>query len=172
MLLGRSTRSLHRPASLQPGHVCNLRGRFRVDGGGYRFAVGGSSAHTDRRTGVSVTVTGALTERPAVVTAKPCASADEALGIGVRVIYPAGTTIQPRLTVAMSDQTLYGYVSAGVGRPLPTGLTVSYHSSWPTVVAVGTGGEIRTVAPGVATVTATVTYQGAKATGQFVVKVR
>jgi len=127
-------------------------GRWVVDPGRYRFELGSSSV--DIQQSVELTVAGPLTPVPAVVTV----TADE-------VVAAPGTQVQPRLTVAMNDDTLY------LGA-LPDGMTVALTSDRPGVVAVEADGTVRTVAPGVATVTATVTYGGASATADMVLVVR
>jgi beta-glucosidase len=88
------------------------------------------------------------------------------------VYFPRGTEVEPRLTVAMTDDRLWGYVTRGKSTPLPSGMTVRYQSNRPAVVLVDPTGTIRTVEPGVATVTATVSYQGVTASTTFVVDVR
>jgi hypothetical protein len=96
---------------------------------------------------------------------------DGARGIAQRVQIPLGSRIDPQLTVALSDQSRYGYIAVGQSRPLPAGMTVRYVSDRPPVVAVGRDG-LRARHGGVATVTATVAYHGATARGSFVVAVR
>ena len=49
---------------------------------------------------------------------------------------------------------------------------MAFRSNRPQVVAVTGAGTVATVAPGVATVTATLSYQGASVTTDFVVLVR
>jgi beta-glucosidase len=68
-----------------------------------------------------------------------------------------GSRIDPRVTVALTDQSLLG----------PGAVAVHYASNRPAVV----GDDLRARRPGVATITATVTYHGGTATGTFVVKV-
>ena len=143
-------------------------GRFTVDNGPYGIQLGTSSADIQQQ--ALVTVTGAIQPVPATVTASPVAPGDAANGVSTRVIFPAGTTIDPQLTVAMNDQSLYGYIIKGSSTPLPPGTTVRYSSDRPSVVAAGPSG-IQTVGSGVATVTATVTYHGASSSTSFVVDV-
>jgi beta-glucosidase len=119
---------------------------------------------------VYVAEPGHVPASPAVVTAKPVVAGDAARGIAQRVRFPAGSRIDPQLTVALADQSLFGYVTAGQSRPLPPGMSVRYTSNRPSVVAAGPDGlEARHA--GVATVTATVTYEGGSATGSFVMSV-
>ena len=59
----------------------------------------------------------------------------------------------------MNDDTLYGWIDPGQSKPFPSGMTFSYSSDRPGVVSVD-GSTIRTVANGVATITATATYHG------------
>jgi regulation of enolase protein 1 (concanavalin A-like superfamily) len=96
--------------------------------------------------------------------------ADAARGIQQRVMFPVSTRVDPRLTVSMNDQSLYGYIHAGGSRALPAGMRVRYTSDNPAVVRVS-GGTVRTLSNGVATITAFATYHGATASGQFVVRV-
>ena len=86
-------------------------------------------------------------------------------------MFDVNKTITPQLTVAMADQKLYGYITKGQSTALPTGAVVTYSSDRPAVVAVGTDQSLTTVAPGVATVTATLTYNGASAKTSFVADV-
>jgi beta-glucosidase len=146
------------------------QGRWVVDSGTYGLQLGGSSA--DIRQQTTVRVGGALRPAPSVVTAKPVVSGDGAQGIADRVFFPAGAVVDPQLTVGMSDDTLYGYVTKGASRSLPAGMTVRYRSNRPSVVSVDRAGAIHTVRAGVATVTATVTYRGAGRSADFVVYVR
>jgi beta-glucosidase len=144
--------------------------RYVVDPGRYVLSVGPSSA--DERGRATVRVTGRLRPVLAGATVKAQAEGDAAAGVANRVVFAPGTVVRPQLTVAMSDDTLYGYVTRGRGTPLPDGLSVRYRSNRPGVVAVDRRGVIRTVATGVATVTADVTYGGRRASIQFVVYVR
>ena len=146
-------------------------GGFRVDPGRYGLQLASSSADRDVRQQAYISVGGQLQPTPAVVTAKPVVPGDSARGIAQRVLIPAGSRIDPQLSVSLSDQSLYGYITAGRSRPLPAGMTVRYHSDRPAVVATGSGG-LRAGRGGVATVTATVAYRGTTASGTFVVVVR
>jgi beta-glucosidase len=146
-------------------------GAYTVDSGRYGFQLASSAADADVRQQAFVTVSGALHPKPAVVTAKPVAPGDAAAGIPQRLIFRAGSRIDPQLTVALSDESLYGYVTKGAGRPLPQGVDVTYASNRPQVVAAGPDGLVAQ-GRGVATVTATVRYGGGEATGTFVVYVR
>jgi beta-glucosidase len=146
------------------------RGRYVVDPGTYGLQLGASSADVRRQT--IVTVGGALRPEPSVVNAKPVVSGDGAQGIADRVFFPAGAVVDPQLTVAMSDDTLYGYITKGAGKPLPPGMTVRYRSNRPGVVSVDRHGVVRTVGNGVATISATVTYKGDSKAADFVVYVR
>ncbi|HEU5157876.1 MAG TPA: glycoside hydrolase family 3 C-terminal domain-containing protein [Streptosporangiaceae bacterium] len=146
--------------------------RYVVDRGRYGIQLGTSSADADIQRQTTVTVSGALRPTPAVVTAKPVAAGDAARGIASRVFIPRDTVVDPQLTVGMSDDTLFGHITRGASRPLPPGMTVRYRSNRPAVVSVDRAGVVRTAAPGVATVTATVTYRGAMASSRFVVYVR
>lgn len=85
--------------------------------------------------------------------------------------FPPNATVDPQLTVSMADESSYGYVTKGASVPLPEGLTVTYRSDRPQVVRVDGNGIIRTAGAGVATVTATVRYNGRSASTTFVVHV-
>ena len=143
-------------------------GRFVVDPGRYVFAFGPSSAEPRAR--ATVEVSGALTPVPVTASVLPRAATDPAGGPG-RVAFPTGVAIEPQLTVAVADDTLYGYVGPGASRPLPPGMSVTYASNRPAVVRAD-GATLHTVGPGVATVTATVTHHGTTVTTTFVVTVR
>jgi beta-glucosidase len=145
--------------------------RWVVDPGRYEFQVARSSDDADVVARDTVRVSGRLHPVPRVVTAKPRAAGDGARDIQSRVIYPVGATVRPRVTVAMSDDRLYGAVAKGAGRPLPRGVTVGYRSDRPGVVAVRRDGGIRTVGEGVATVTATVSDGRVRRSTDFVVRV-
>lgn len=148
---------------------------FKVDTGKYQIQVGTNSAEISL-TG-DINVTGELNIVPAVVTAKPSQTGDDELGIEERLIFDKGKKVFPKLTVAMNDESIYGYIikqqssfHKKSSTPLPEGMTVTYSSNRPEVVSVN-GDEIRTEAPGVATITATVTYNGESVSTDFVVYV-
>jgi hypothetical protein len=109
---------------------------------------------------------------PSVVNVKPTMQGDAAADIPQRLIFPQGAAVVPNTTVAMNDDTLYGYVTKGAAKPFPDGLTTTYSSNRPSVVSVDANGLIRTRRAGVATLTATATYNDASATGTFIVYVR
>jgi beta-glucosidase len=145
--------------------------RYRVDDGRYGLQLGTSSS--DIRQRALITVTGALRPVPSVVTVQPVMPGDAARGVAQRVFFPAGAAIIPQLTVSLSDQSSYGYITRGQSVPLPAGMTVRYASDRPGAVSVsGDGTALRAVAAGPATITATVTYQGRTAAGTFIVDVR
>ncbi|MEO3923368.1 glycoside hydrolase family 3 C-terminal domain-containing protein [Micromonosporaceae bacterium B7E4] len=135
-------------------------GRYVVDPGAYAFQVGRSSADTDPRLRAVVTVRGALRPALSVVT------------VTAPTLVSPGTGLSPKLTVAMTDDTRYGYRAEGAGTPLPAGATVRYRSNRPQVVSVDPSGGIRAVSTGVATITATVSYRGVSRSADFVVGVR
>lgn len=143
--------------------------RYTVDPGVYELQLGSSSADVAAK--AYVRIGGTLRRTPSVVTAKPAQAGDDAQGIVQRVTFGEDTTVDPHLTVAMADESLYGYVTKGASVPLPKGLTVTYRSDRPQVVRVDHGGVIRTVGSGVATVTTIVRYNGGTATTSFVVHV-
>lgn len=142
--------------------------RYVVDDGQYGLQLGSSSVDIAQQ--VLVSVTGALRPVPSVVTVQPVLPADAAAGVTQRVFVPAGATIAPHVTVSLSDQGLYGYITKGQSTPLPAGMTVRYRSDHPDVVSAR-GSVIRAMAAGPATITATVTYHGHTAQGTFVVDV-
>jgi beta-glucosidase len=142
--------------------------RYTVEDGLYGLQLGSSSADIAQQ-GL-VTVTGALRPVPSVVTVQPVLPGDAASGVAQRVFFPAGSSIQPQVTVSLSDQSLYGYITRGQSTPLPAGMTVRYTSDRPDVVSAR-GSVLRAMAAGPATITATVTYHGHTARGTFVVDV-
>lgn len=146
--------------------------RFAVDQGRYGIQVSTSSADSDIQAQGLIDVHGALTQEPSVLTAKPrIAATDDARGISQRVQFPEGATIDPGLTVAMNDDSLYGWIAPGHSKPIPHGATIRYTSNRPGVVSVDHDGTIRTVRNGVVTITATVRYHGRTASTSFVVRV-
>jgi beta-glucosidase len=149
----------------------NASNRYVVDPGVYEVRLGTSSADADVAARASVRIGGTLRPTPSVVTAKPTQAGDAAQGVVQRVTFAKGTTVDPQLTVSMRDESIYGYVTKGASVPLPAGLAVGYRSDRPQVVRVDGGRTIRTVGSGVATVTATVHYNGGTASTSFVVRV-
>ena len=120
-----------------------------------------------------------MTIVPAVLTAKPSETGDEAKGIEERLIFDKNKVVNPKLTVAMNDESLCGYIIKDQESPIkklsnnvafPDGMTFTYSSNRPSVVAVNDN-VITTVAPGVATITATATYNGKTVSTDFVVYV-
>jgi len=144
--------------------------RFAVHDGTYGIEIASSAAPQDVQLSRSVLVNGTLTPRPSVVSASPQMPGDAARGIQQRVMFPESTIVEPHITVSMNDASLYGYIHKGASKPLPPGARVSFASDNPAVVKVS-GHGVRTVANGVATITASVTYHGSTASGQFVVRV-
>ena len=145
--------------------------RYAVEDGLYGLQLGTSSSAIAQQ--VFITVSGALHPVPSVVTVQPVRPGDPAAGVAQRVYFPVGSTIVPQVTVALSDQTLVGYITAGQSTPLPPGMIVRYSSDHPDVVSVSRGGSaILAAGPGPATITATVFYHGRTATGTFVVDVQ
>jgi beta-glucosidase len=145
--------------------------RYQVGDGRYGLQLGSSSR--DIAGQAFIQVTGALRPVPSVVTIQPVLPGDAASGVAQRVYFPAGAAIVPQLTVSLSDQSLYGYITKGQSTPLPAGMTVRYSSDHPAVVSVSPDGSaLRAVSPGPATITATVRYRGRTATGHVVVDVQ
>lgn len=145
--------------------------RYTVYDGRYGLQLGTSSSDIARQ--ALIRVTGKLRPVPSVVTASPVMPGDAAAGIAQRVFFPVGATIVPQVTVSLSDQSLYGYITKGQSTPLPRGMIVRYASDHPGVVSVSRNGSaLRAVGAGPATITATVLYRGRVATGTFVVDVQ
>jgi beta-glucosidase len=144
--------------------------RYQVDDGLYGLQLGTSSAGIAQQ--ALIKVTGALRPVPSVVTVQPVMPGDAAAGVAQRVFFPAGAAIIPQVTVSLSDQSLYGYITKGHGTPLPAGMIVRYSSDHPGVVSVSGGTALRAVGAGPATITATVMFHGRTATGSFTVDVR
>ena len=86
-------------------------------------------------------------------------------------MFPEGVVIDPGLTVAMNDDTLYGFLEPGQSKPFPAGHDLQLHEQPPGRRLGRRDGVIRTVANGAATVTATATYDGVSRSTQFVVRV-
>ena len=144
--------------------------RYQVDEGLYGLQLGTSSSDIAQQ--AFIEVSGALQPVPSVVTVQPVMPSDPANGVAQRVFFPAGSTIVPQITVSLSDQSLYGYITKGQSIPLPSGMTVRDHSDRPQVVSVSHGGAaLHAVGAVPATITATVIYHGKTATGSFVVDV-
>ncbi|HEY3872308.1 MAG TPA: glycoside hydrolase family 3 C-terminal domain-containing protein [Actinocrinis sp.] len=146
-------------------------GRYQAYDGTYGLELGTSSE--DIKQQATIRVTGALHPTPSIVTVQPVLPGDAAAGVAQRVDFPTGSTIVPQLTVSLSDQSLYGYITKGQSTPLPAGMTVRYSSNNPHVVSVSHHGTVlRAVGAGPATITATVSYHGRSATGTVVVDVQ
>ena len=145
-------------------------GKYVVDNGRYGVQISKSSADADIQAQDFVQVSGSLKPVISVVTVKVTQEGDAALDIPSRVLVEEGKVILPQITVAMNDETLYGYIKKGGSVPLPVGMTVQYSSNRPEAVSVGADGAIRAVASGVATITATVTYEGVSKSVDFVVR--
>ena len=150
--------------------------RFVVDTGAYEIQVGTNSADVPLKGTISVS--GSMKIVPKVLTVKPSQEGDESIGVEERLIFDKGKIVNPKLTVAMNDESLYGYIikqqSSLVKQKetteFPEGMTFTYESNRPSVVSVE-GDEIKTVGPGVATITATATYNGETVSTDFVVYV-
>ena len=128
--------------------------RFEVYNGAYQLQV--NKNHKEIELTKDFTVTGALTPKISVVTAKAVQNGDKEKDIPHRVRFDLGKTVDPQLTIAMSDDTLYGYVMKGQSRDIPENFEITYESNRPNIVSVEDG-VIRTRKSGVATITATVT---------------
>ena len=145
--------------------------RYQVYDGRYRVEIAGSAADGDILAQRDVTVSGRLTPVPATLTAKPTMFGDAQRHIQSRVMFPENATIIPHLTVAMNDESLYGFIERGQSRPFPAGMRFAFSSDHPDVVAVSRGGVLRTLRNGVATITARATWHGVTRSTQFVVRV-
>jgi beta-glucosidase len=146
--------------------------RFEVDRGVYGVQISTSSADGDVQVQDRINVSGTLTAKPSVLTARPrIADGDTASGVSQRVLFPEGVEIDPGLTMAMYDDMLYGWIAPHQSKPLPPGTQLRFSTDRPSVVSVDRSGVIRTVANGAATITATATYHGASASTSFVVRV-
>ena len=143
--------------------------RYEVDDGLYGIQIGSSA--DDVLLQRFVTVSGSLTPVPSALTAMPTMLGDAARGIQQRVMFPENAVVKPDLTVSMNDESLYGYISAGHSKPFPAGMQLAFTSDHPDVVDVDPDGTIRTLRNGVATITATASYQGASTSTQFVIRV-
>jgi beta-glucosidase len=148
------------------------RGKWVVDSGRYGVQISRSSANADIKLHSFVQVTGSISPVPSVITVKPTQAGDAAQDIPIRVLFEEDHVVVPNVTVAMNDDTLYGYIMKNKSKSFPAGMTLSYSSNHPKVVSVAGSGVIRTVGGGVATVTATVTYGGVSKSTQFVIQVQ
>ena len=123
----------------------------------------------------TVATIGTIAETPTTLTAKPIQTGDAANNVAQRVMFDVNKNDHcRRLTVAMADQKLYGYITKGQSTALPHGMTIQYSSDRPDVVSVSQGqvSVLRAVGAGPATITVTVRYHGQTATGTFVVDVQ
>ncbi|MDR0570938.1 MAG: glycoside hydrolase family 3 C-terminal domain-containing protein [Clostridiales Family XIII bacterium] len=155
--------------------------KYVVDEGAWQLQVGAACNNIALSQNFSVT-RGQITEKPQVVTFKPNQTGDADKGIAERLIYNKGVEVDPHTAVSMNNEAMYGYIiannvpgysdmsKAGIVKVADIPGTVTYSSNRPEVAAVE-GGKIVTKNPGVATITATVTYNGASAEGEFVVLV-
>jgi beta-glucosidase len=155
-------------------------GRYTVDDGRYWLLISNSAGPADTQLQRPVSVSGKLLPVPSTVSASPTMPGDAARGIQSRVMFPEDTVVLPNVTVAMNDQSLVRAANvAGAGdvagvarrRVRPPKMSVHFASDRPGVAAVARNGTIRTLSPGVATITATATYRGVSKSTQFVVRV-
>ncbi len=146
-------------------------GHFVVPEGRYGVQIAASALDSDIELGSYVQVSRPPQPMLGALSAQPAMPGDAARGIQRRVMFPQGTTVLPRLTLSMNDQSLYGYLSPGHTRPLPTGAVVRLRSNHPTVVSVQSDGSLHTLDNGVATITATISRNGVSRSTQFVVRV-
>ncbi len=144
---------------------------FVVPGGRYGIQIAASALDSDIELGGYLQVSRQPQPVLAALSAQPTMSGDAARGIQRRVMFPLRTTVLPGLSVSMNDQSLYGHLSPGRDRPLPTGARLRLRSNRPAVVSVQSDGTLRTVENGVATITATISLNGVSRSTQFVVRV-
>lgn len=147
-------------------------GRFVVDRGRYAIQLARSAGDGDIQQQAFVDVSGSLRPVPSVVTVKPVAEGDAAQGIVQRVMFSQGAVIDPQLTVTMNDDSQFGFIERDAGRPLPTGARTSFRSNRSQVVTIDRRGTIRAVGSGVATVTASLEFNGVARSVDFVVLVK
>ena len=149
---------------------------YKVDTGRYQVQVGTNSAEANLTK--DFTVSGEMREYPVLLTVKANQRGDSENGVEERLIYDKNQYVNPQLTVCMSNEKLYGYIIAQQkspikalkSTPLPEGMTFTYESNRPSVVRVD-GDKIKTVGPGVATVTVTGKLGSDVVTADFVVYV-
>ncbi len=150
---------------------------YKVDTGKYQVQVGTNSAEANLTK--DFTVSGEMREYPVLLTVKANQRGDTENGVEERLIYDKNQYVNPQLTVCMSNEKLYGYIIAQQrspikqkqSTPLPEGMTFTYESNRPSVVKVD-GDKIKTVGPGVATVTVTGKLGSDVVTADFVVYVQ
>ncbi|HMA97742.1 MAG TPA: glycoside hydrolase family 3 C-terminal domain-containing protein, partial [Polyangiaceae bacterium] len=146
------------------------QGRMVIDNGHYGIQIGKSAS--DIEATEFVRVTGSLKVEPSVVTVKPIVQGDDASGIIHRLQFPQNAIIDPRPTVTLSDDRIFGYITKGESRSLPCDLRIRYSSNRPEIVSVNRHGVIRTgTVSGVATVTVVAEYRGESTSNSFVVNV-
>jgi len=145
-------------------------GAYEVDSGRYGIQVSNDAA--DVVLGKDITVHGSLKAEISNVTVKPTQAGDAEADIPTRVLFDKDVEVIPQITVAMSDDTLYGYIANGESVDLPRGMDVSYSSNRSNIVSVDRRGNIETHrTAGVATITATVKYKGERESVDFIVYV-
>jgi beta-glucosidase len=145
--------------------------RYEAYDGLYALRLGSSSSDVAQQ--AFINVSGALDPALSAVTVQAVMPGDAAQGVVQRVFFPAGAAILPELTVSLTDQSLSGYIVNGQSTPLPAGMIVRYSSDHPDAVRVSHDGRSLTaVGTGPATITATVWYHGATATGSVTVDVQ
>lgn len=135
-----------------------------------RFA---SSSSNDAKSQQQTTL--AITQTPdprlAHVTVQLQAANDADNDVSRRLIFQPDSLVAPKITLAMSDQSLYGYIRRGQSKPLPDGASVTYSSNRGGVLSTD-GKTVRAVGSGVATLTTTVKYGDQKMSAQSVVVVQ
>ena len=123
--------------------------KFEMDLGAYTVSLR-ANCQAEPYTSAVLNVTKDITESPKVVT----------LYTDKMVAYELNQEIGSSFAVAMKNDLLYNARAAK-----PEGLTVSYASSNENVATVNEQGVITTVGEGVATISATVSYNGGEAVG-------
>ncbi|HVZ37395.1 MAG TPA: glycoside hydrolase family 3 C-terminal domain-containing protein, partial [Polyangiaceae bacterium] len=117
-------------------------GRFGLDAERHVFTLGFSSAAADAQQSLGLQLSGVLDAVPSVVSVKPALPEDDAAGIEKRLIFPRNALVAPRLTVALGDDSLFGYISAGKSVPLPGDLQVTYASNREDIVSIDAAGAL------------------------------
>lgn len=143
-----------------------------VNTGAYTLRLASSSAKDAMaEKTATVNVAQAPEARLAHVTVQLQAGDDADKDIVRRLIFAPDTTVSPKITVAMNDQQLYGYIQRGDSTNLPDGAKVSYSTNHADVLSID-GQNVRTAGSGVATLTTTVQYGEQKLSTKSVIVVQ
>ena len=143
------------------------------DSGAYEFQVSRNSDDSSRQLYANITLSSDHVPELSTLTFKPNTAADVANDVPERLIFAAGDVINANPTVAMTNDVLYGYINKSVtldpANAMPANITVTYTSNRPAVVNTS-GGTIKALSSGVATITAKATdsISGTTAEGHFI----